>query len=93
MITRQARCERIRCRLGARTKEESRKKIAQRNETPHPGEDQPRDRTHQAERDRAHQDPQNQYTDRIVDVSIAMQRKVTQNQTTHRKSRTKRLNK
>ena len=30
---------------------------------------------------------------RIVDVSIAMQRKVTQNQTTLRKGRTKRLNK
>ena len=94
-ITWQARSERIRCRLGARIKEESRtiKKIAQRCEASHPGEDQPGDRTHQAERDRAHQDPQNHYTDRIVGVSIAVQRKVTQNQTTHRKSRTKRLNK
>ena len=32
------------------------KKIAQRNETHHPGEDQPRDQAHQAERDHTHQD-------------------------------------
>ena len=38
------------------------------------------------ERNRVHQDPQNQYMDKIVDVSAAMHRKVTRNQTTHRKS-------
>ena len=48
----------------------------------HSGEDQ----SGLLERNRAHQDPQNQHTDKIVDVSTAMQRNVTQNQTTQKES-------
>ena len=53
------------------------KKIAQRNETGHPGEDQAGDQ--------AHQDSP-EYTDKVVDVSVEMQRQFPQIQTMHRKS-------
>ena len=37
--------------------------------------------------------PQNPYTDKVTDVIVAIQEQFLQTQTTHRNSRTKRLNK
>ena len=37
--------------------------------------------------------PQNPYTDKVTDVTVAIQEQFPLTQTTHRKSRTKRLNK
>ena len=55
------------------------KKIAHRHETHHPGED------HSGNLETS-KIPQNQYTDKVVDVSVAMQRQFPQIQTMHRKS-------
>ena len=55
------------------------KKIAQRNETHHAGEDRNQETKHI-------KIPQNQYTDKAVDVSVVMQEQVSQTQPMHSKS-------